>query len=81
MFREEAITLGDLVGKLKVLEFKCPKCGRWGQYLVDRLVKRYGSETRLFEWLNDRLVDCRRVQQPNSEDPCEADFLNLPKVL
>ena len=51
MPRDGAIILGDLIGKLRILRLDCPKCGKWGQYLVDRLVIRYGSDTKLQDWM------------------------------
>jgi hypothetical protein len=42
MPREGAIIFRDLVGKLAVLNVAVDKCGRSGQYRVDRLIMRYG---------------------------------------
>jgi hypothetical protein len=42
MPREGAIKFRDIVGKLTVLRITCDKCGRSGQYRVDRLILRYG---------------------------------------
>ena len=40
MPRDGAIIFRDIVGKLAVLRITCDKCGRSGQYHVDRLVTR-----------------------------------------
>ena len=37
-----AITFRDIAGKLTVLRITCDKCGRSGQYRVDRPILRYG---------------------------------------
>src|SRR5205807_2662557 len=66
MPRDGAIILGDLIGKLRILRLDCPKCGKWGQYLVDRLVIRYGSDTKLQDWMEGLLVDCPRMQSHKS---------------
>jgi len=42
MPRDGAIIFRDIVGKLAVLRITCDKCGRSGQYRVDRLIIRYG---------------------------------------
>jgi hypothetical protein len=77
MPRDGAIVLGDLIGKLRILRLDCPKCGKWGQYLVDRLVTRYGSDTKLLEWAEGLLVNCPRMQSQNPDDPCEAGFPDI----
>ena len=35
-------TLGDLVGKVRMLDFVCP-CGRRGRYRAETLVARFGA--------------------------------------
>jgi hypothetical protein len=50
MPRDGAIIFGDIVGKLDVITVECDKCGRFGQYRVDRLIMRYGLDAKLFEW-------------------------------
>jgi hypothetical protein len=81
MPRDGAIIIGDLVGKLRILRLDCPKCGKWSQYLVDRLITRYGPDTKLLEWMEGRLVDCPRMQAQNPDDPCGAVFPDLSRVL
>jgi hypothetical protein len=80
MPRDGAIIFGDLVGKLRILRLDCPKCGHWGQYLVDRLVTQYGPDTELLEWMEGRLIDCPRMQSHNPDDPCEAVLPDLSKI-
>ena len=62
MPREGAITFRDIVGKLTVLRITCDKCGRSGQYRVDRLIMRYGIGAKLFDWLDEIMADCPRKQ-------------------
>ena len=50
MPRDGAIAFRDIVGKLTVLRITCDKCGRSGQYRVDRLIMRYGIDAKLFDW-------------------------------
>jgi hypothetical protein len=44
------------------LRITCGKCGRSGEYRVDRLIMRYGIDAKLFEWSNEITADCPRKQ-------------------
>jgi len=72
MPREGAITFRDIVGKLTVLRITCDKCGRSGQYRVDRLILRYGIDAKLFDWSDEITADCPRKQANNLNDTCGA---------
>jgi hypothetical protein len=50
MPRDGAITFRDIVGKLVIICVTRDKCGRSGQYHVDRLIMRYGIDAKLFDW-------------------------------
>jgi hypothetical protein len=41
MPRDVAITFRNIFDKLHVLRITCDRCGRSGQYRVDRLILRY----------------------------------------
>ena len=81
MPRDGAITFRDIVGKLTVLRITCDKCGRSGQYRVDRLIMRYGIDAKLFDWLDEITADCPRKQAKNLNDQCGARCPDLPKVV
>jgi len=81
MPREGAITFRDIVGKLTVLRITCDKCGRSGQYRVDRLILRYGIDAKLFDWSDEITADCPRKQANNLNDTCGARCPDLPKVV
>jgi hypothetical protein len=72
MPREGAITFRDIVGKLTVLWVECDKCGRFGQYQVDRLVARYGIDAKLVDWTDEITADCPRKHAKNLNDMCGA---------
>jgi hypothetical protein len=57
-----AILFRDIVDKLTILRITCGKCGRSGEYRVDRLIMRYGIDAKLFEWSNEITADCPRKQ-------------------
>ena len=43
--------------KLAVLRITCDKCGRSGQYRLDRLIIPYGIDAKLFEWSDEITAD------------------------
>ena len=79
--REGAITFRDLVGKLIVLRIECEKCGRSGQYRLDRLIMRYGIDAKLFDWSDEITADCAGKQAQNLNDQCGARCPDEPKVV
>jgi hypothetical protein len=81
MPRGGAITFRDIVGKLTVLRITCVKCGRSGQYRLDRLIMRYGIDAKLFDWLDEITADCPSKQAKNLNDQCGARCPDLPKVV
>jgi hypothetical protein len=81
MPRDGAIIFRDLVGKLNVVRVECDKCGRDGTYRLDRLISRYGLDTKLFEWTDELTADCPRKQANNPYDPCGARCPDLSKVV
>jgi hypothetical protein len=54
--REGAIIFRDLAGKLEVLH-ECDKCGRRGEYRIDRLLEQYGPDSAMPELLHE-LAQC-----------------------
>jgi hypothetical protein len=81
MLREGAITFRNIVGKLTVLHITCDKCGRSGQYRVDRLIMRYGIDAKLFDWSDEITADCPRGHAKNLNDQCVARCPDLSKVV
>jgi hypothetical protein len=81
MPRDGAITFRDIVGKLEVLRITCEKCGRRGQYRVDRLIARYGIDAKINEWSSEVTADCPRKIANNHYDPCGAIRPDLPRVV
>jgi hypothetical protein len=71
----------DIVGKLDVLRGERGKCGRAGQYRVDRLIERYGIDAKLFDGTDEITADCPRKQAANVNDICGARCPDLPKVV
>ena len=76
MPREGAIIFRDIVGKLDVLRIESDKCGRRGRYRVDRLVKKYGIDAKLFAWSDEVTADCPSKIAKNLRVICMG--LNAP---
>jgi hypothetical protein len=81
MPRGGAITFRDIAGKLTVLRVECDKCGRSGQYRVDRLIMRYGLDAKLFDWSDEVTANCPRKHSKNLYDQCGARCPDLWKVV
>ena len=81
MPRDGAIIFRDIVGKPAGLRITCDKCGRSGQYRVDRLVQRYGINAKLFEWSDEITADCPRKHSKNLYGQCGARCPDLSKVM
>jgi hypothetical protein len=80
MPRDGAIIFGDLIGKLPVLRVSCSKCGRAGQYQLQRLIRVYGRDTKMVDWLDVITADCPKKIARNMNGPCGAKCPQLPKV-
>jgi hypothetical protein len=81
MPRDGAIKFHDLIGKLSVLRIECEKCGRSGQYRLDRLIMRYGIDAKLFEWSDEITADFPRSTRGISTTSGGARCPDLPKVV
>jgi hypothetical protein len=59
----------------------CDKCGRSGQYRVDRVIVRYGIDAKLFDWSDEITADRQRKQARSLNDQCGARCPDLLKVV
>ena len=80
MPRDRAITFSDLIGKLDVLRVSCETCGRDGSYGLARLIRVYGRDAKLRDWLDVITADCPKKIARNMNDQCGAKCAQLPKV-
>jgi hypothetical protein len=81
MPRDGAIIFSDLIGKLDVVHVHCEKCGRDGHYILARLMRNRGRNSKVIEWLDELTADCPKKQARNMNDPCGAKCPELAKVL
>ena len=81
MARDGMTTFSDIAGKLEMLRVECEKCGRKEQYRVMRLMKEFGPEATLRDFVETVTASCERRQKKDIRDPCRAVCPDLPKVL
>ena len=66
-------SLGEASAKLHMLRLECSKCGRAGQYRVDKLIERFGPDIALPD-LRHKLAQCSR--RDNMSDPCQVGYVD-----
>jgi hypothetical protein len=66
--------LGEAATKLNMLRLTCEKCGRVGQYRIQRLLARYGPDIALPD-LRHELAQCSR--RHSMGDPCQVKYLDV----
>ena len=69
--RGDAVTLGDLVGKITMLEVACRRCERRGRLRLSRLIEQHGDM---------RLIlprDCPKAEAPSVGERCSIYFPQL----
>jgi hypothetical protein len=81
MSKDGALQFRDIAGKLTMLRVECEKCGRRGQYQVDKLIARYGLDAKLFDFSEEITKDCPRKIENKLNDLCGARCPDLPKVV
>jgi hypothetical protein len=81
MHRRGFITFGDIAGKLTMLRLTCDRCGRAGQYRVDRLIRERGRDASLMEWKAERTADCPHGKSGDIDDQCRAVMPDIAKVV
>jgi hypothetical protein len=71
---EGAVTLGDIVGRVRMLEIACRHCERYGRLRVDKLIAEHGADFTL-PYLRERLAgDCPRLLAAWIYERCGAYF-------
>jgi hypothetical protein len=76
-----SITLGELDGKLTMLEIACHRCERRGRVSLTRLIDDHGADTglpHLWEGLAD---DCPNARTTAVHKRCAIYYPQLPALL
>jgi hypothetical protein len=76
-FRRDRRTPGLIHGIREVAPGPAPR----GRCRLDRLIERYGIDTKLFDWSDEITADCPRKQARNLNDVCGARCPDLSKVV
>jgi hypothetical protein len=73
-----SITLGDLDGKLQMLEIACSRCERRGLLRLDRLIEEHGAG--IGQPVLGQLLagDCPYAASARLTDRCGVHFPQLP---
>ena len=74
--RGDAVTLGDLIDRIAMLEVACSRCERRGRLQVDRLIERHG-DMELPELGRVLAGDCRKAAAVSISDRCDIFFPKL----
>jgi len=77
--RGDAVTLGDLAGKITTLEIACRRCERRGRLSVDRLIERHG-DLRLPELADILAGDCPQREAVAVGERCSVFFPQLLRL-
>ena len=75
-----SITLGELAGKITMLEIGCSKCDRRGLLRLDRLIEEHGAGIGL-PVLGEILAgDCPKARTVSINARCGVNFPQLPDL-
>jgi hypothetical protein len=72
-----AVTLGDVAGKLPMLDVACSKCDRRGRLSIAELIAERGADMRLPDLREILAGDCPRVRAASVVDRCGARYPQL----
>ena len=74
----DATALGELRGRVAVLEVACGSCDRVGRYRVETLIDRYGATCRLADVGEDLARSCPG-QDATECERCEVYFRGIAR--
>jgi hypothetical protein len=66
-------SLGATAAKQKMVRLVCHKCGRRGQYRIDRLLERYGPDIAMPD-LRHELA--QRRHRRDMSNPCQVKYVD-----
>jgi hypothetical protein len=71
------VTLGQVAGRLAVLEASCNRCDRRGRLWTDRLLAEHGPDLPTPELRRIVAADCPRMIAEQMHDVCGVHFPGL----
>ena len=66
-------SLGETAAKQKMVRLVCDKCGRRGQYRIDRLLEQYGADIAMPD-LRHELAQC--PHRRDMSNPCQVKYVD-----
>jgi hypothetical protein len=78
MSNRGSITLGELVGKLELLEIRCHRCDRHGRVSLARLIDEHGADTGLPDLWQSLASDCVNAGSKALHNRCAIYYPELP---
>jgi hypothetical protein len=75
-----SITLGELVGKLDLLEIKCHRCDRHGRVSLARLIEEHGADRGLPDLWETLAGDCEHARATALNSRCAIYYPQLPPL-
>ena len=73
MMPHGSYSLGETAAKQKMVRLVCDKCGRRGQYGIDRLLEQYGPDIAM-PYLRHELAQCPHRRDMSS--PCQVEYVD-----
>jgi hypothetical protein len=80
MSNRGSITLGELVGKLDMLEIKCHRCDRHGRVSLARLIEEHGADRGLPDLWETLAGDCEHARATALNSRCPIYYPQLPPL-
>ena len=80
MSTRESITLGELQGKLDLLDIKCHRCERHGRVSVARLIGEHGADAGLPDLWVSLAGDCPHARTTALNSRCAIYYPQLPAL-
>jgi len=80
MSNRGSITLGELQGKLDLLDIACHRCERRGRVSLARLIEEHGADTGLPNLWETLAGDCEHARASGLNNRCAIYSPQLPPL-
>ena len=80
MANRGSITLGELRGKLDLLDIACHRCERRGRVSLAGLIEEHGADTGLPDLWERLAGDCQHARSTALNNRCAIYYPQLPAV-
>jgi hypothetical protein len=80
MSNRGSITLGELQGKLDLLDIACHHCERRGRVSLSRLIEEHGADTGLPDLWESLADDCPNARSTALNNRCAIYYPQLPAL-